>query len=149
MELEAVEQRCRNYLGQVSNPIAPVDRVLQHVRSDAACGEVCEEDLLGFLRRHEEFRVVEPAGMAQEPENAGLLAEAGLTVKPLVMLAGREPSPQQLSSALDGQLEALEEALRTAVSQAQRARDEEGERTATQLLFRAKQLREKLSIGIR
>jgi hypothetical protein len=61
------------------------------------------------------------------------------------MLAGREPSPQQLSNALDGQLEALEEALRTAVSQAQRAHDKEGERKATQLLFRAKQLREKLS----
>lgn len=144
MNLEAIEQRCLKYLMGVADPLVPFETLLRHVQEDEVCGDVSRSELLEFVRRHELFRVLDPAGVASDPEGAARLQAAGLPTGPFVVLDTRTPAPADLAGMLESQMTALIKALTTAAKEAHDAGETERMDQITRLLFTARKLRERL-----
>jgi hypothetical protein len=145
MNLEVAEQRCLNYLKQASNPLVPVQTLLRHVQQDDQCSEMTFHALLGFLRKHELFRVIDPTGMAEDEAGAQQFQQLGLPTGPYAVLDTRVPTRREMTVQMLSQFEQMEDALTAAQREAQRAGDRERENQITRLLFTAKQLKEKLN----
>ena len=131
MNLEVVEQKCVDYLQQVSNPLAPFTALLQHVRENEECASISEKDLLDFLRDHERFKLIEPTGVQTDPDTASELAEAGVPTGPRVILDSRIPTRPELSAMMNQQMARMVDALSKAFEQ---ARETETPETCDKLL---------------
>ena len=107
MILEAVENRCIEYLGQVVSPLVPVSRLLRFVTQADACEQVSEEELLAFLRPHPLFKVIDP----MEAVNG--------SGEPQVTLASRIPSQAELTAQMQEQLLKMLDALEKAEHEAE------------------------------
>lgn len=144
MNLEAIEQRCLAYLKQVSNPLVPLDTLMRYLERDAQCGVSSRQELLGFLREHELFRVIEPGldpGTAVGADDASAL---GLPGGPYVILSTRVPTRHQMAEMVFAQFETMVQALDAARSEAQRLGDAARVTKVNALLKRAEGIREHL-----
>ncbi len=144
MNLEAVEQKCLSYLKQVSNPLVPLHVLVQHLAGDPACGDVQEDVLLAFLRKHELFRVMDGPALSGESEQLGGLAEAGMLRGPYVILDTRIPTPAELGARVSEELETMRNALATALDNARQSDDSERSDRILALLARLEKLQKKL-----
>ena len=59
MSLEKIEERCLAYLRQASNPMVPVQTLLEYCQRDPDCGKLDFKELVDFLRPHELVHVVQ------------------------------------------------------------------------------------------
>ena len=144
MNLEAVEQKCLAYLMQVSRPIVSVEQLLRYLHRDAEFADVSERELLAFLRNHELFTVLEPTGLAADPEGAKALADAGVTVGSSVILETRVPTKRQLAEQMNEQLDTLLASLETAAEEAVELGDDRRHELLATLRERAIVLKERL-----
>ena len=148
MNLEAIEQKCLHYLMQVSRPLVPVDQLLRHLQREPEFETLSEHELLAFLREHELFVVLDPIGMAGDPDGRAALAEAGVSTSPSVILETRIPAQRELSEQMIAQLEMLMESLDTARKEAFQTRDAKRISFIDTLLDRASGLLDRLkSLG--
>lgn len=144
MNLEAIEQECLAYLMQVSNPLAPLENLVRHLRSREQCAEFTEAQLLQFLRQHELFKVIEPAPADQDPDVARQLAELGVPTGPRVVLVTRIPTSAQIAGMLQEQLEVMTNALAKAMAEAKEKGDTNTEDRVLDALARAEKLKKKI-----
>ncbi len=148
MQLETIEEKALNYLGQVSNPLVRIDVLHVHL-TDAAAGE---QILLGhlevFLTHHELIKVIKP--LAQE---AGVAAEEvasgdGAGPHSYVILNTRVPTERQTTAMMLDQLNSLHEALSIAQAQARDNADFSHLAEIDDALGRVEGLREKLTASV-
>jgi hypothetical protein len=144
MNLEAVEQTCLAYLKQTEKPMVPVERLMRHLNQREDCAGISEFDLLGFLRRHELFKVIDTSGLPLGIDDAAALAEAGIETGPQVMLVARIPSPAQLAEQMADQLEKLTEALSRALGEAKATGQSDKARELIKMLSRAEEIQKEL-----
>lgn len=128
MILEVVEQRCLDYLKQISHPLAPIHAVLRYVREDEKCADTTEQGLIAFLRKHELFRVI-------EPEPPGIMS---------VILETRLPSESEMKALMNDQLSNMTDALAKALREAEARGDEVTAARITKLLERARTLHDEM-----
>jgi len=144
MNLEAVEQTCLAYLKQTERPMVPVSRLMRRLQQDEDCAGISESDLLGFLRRHELFKVIDTNGLPLGIDDMAALAEAGIETGPQVMLVTRIPSPAQLAEQMAVQLQALTEALSRALAEAKETGRSDEARELIKMLSRAEEIQKEL-----
>lgn len=128
---------------QVSNPLAPVENLVRHLRTRAPCPEFTEEQLLEFLRNHELFRVIEPPESDQDSNVTRQLTELGVPSGPRVVLATRFPTSAQIAGMIQEQLDAMTDALAKAMAEAKEKGDTETEDRVLDALVRAEKLKKK------
>jgi len=143
MNLELVEQRCLKYLEQAASPMAPLRTILAHLWKDEEFADVTEQDLLSFLRKHEQVHVIE-ADADTDPEQAQTMADAGFSQGPYVILRARVPTKSEMAALIQGQLEKMTGALERALDEAVNVGDGEGQRRIQELLEKSREFREKL-----
>ncbi len=144
MNLEAVEQKCLTYLKEVSNPLVAVDSLLRFLHRDPEMSGIDETELLGFLRKHELFRVVEPPILASDSQGASELAQAGIPMSPRVFLCTRKPTEAQMIEYMAHELRNLCEALSFALKEANAAKDEKRAQRIKAALQRARSLHRRI-----
>lgn len=124
MNLERVEELCLNYLGQVTNPVVPVEKLLAYCRREQPDLVVDGAAFLHFLRHHGEITVLEgPAG--GEPVDADEFAAAGIMMGPRAVLKTRIPAEDNMRRVMERQLEAMRGQLEAALAAARKAGDRE------------------------
>jgi hypothetical protein len=144
MKLEVIEQKCLNYLKQVSNPLVDVNVLYGHVMEGPDTEGLSYVDLLDFLRHHELFKVMEPVGMAVDPDTEQMLGEAGLPVTPQVILCTRIPTQAELAQAIREQLGQMKSALVSAMREAAEKEDPARKEKVQLALHKMQMLEEKL-----
>lgn len=144
MNLEAIEQRCLKYLKESSNPLVPVSTLLRQLEAEGGLQDLSVPDFVTFLRTHELFRVIEPAGMAADDGTAEQLAADGFNVEPMVVLATREPTAKDLAEQLDAQFGRMLSALETAQKEAEKAGMAERVREVSKLRDRTAKLQQRI-----
>lgn len=144
MNLEAIEQRCLAYLAQVTRPLAPVGQLLRHLHDDPETAGVSEDELLQFLRHHEDIAVIEATGLPSEPGMAEAFAAADIPAGPYVILKSRMPTAHEWSEQFRAQMESMVEALESAHTEAMANGNQEAVREITALLDRARRLQKRL-----
>jgi hypothetical protein len=144
VNLEAIEQRCLRYLREVSRPLVPIEQLLRHLHHDEACAGITEKELLGFLRAHELFRVVDPLGMATTVNGARELEDAGISSGPCVILSTRIPSADELRTLLVTQMERMVGALEAAFNEADSMGDTSRSSEVRDVLERARRLQSRV-----
>ncbi|MCX5769781.1 MAG: hypothetical protein NTZ09_05860 [Candidatus Hydrogenedentes bacterium] len=143
MNLELVEQRCLKYLEQTASPLAPLRTLLAHLWKDEQLADVSEQDLLSFLRKHEQVHVIE-ADESTDPEQAEAMAEAGFSQGPYIILRTRVPTKSEMASLIQDQLEKMTATLEGALNEAINSGDAENQRRVQELLEKSQEFREKL-----
>lgn len=144
MNLEAIEQKCLAYLMQVSRPVIPVTQLLRYLHRDTEFADMSERELVDFLRKHELFTVLDPIGLASDPEGASALEAAGISMGTSVMLETRVPTKRQLAEMMNEQLDTILSSLETAAAEAQDAGNEQRYELIATLYERTQQLQERL-----
>lgn len=145
MSLETIEQKCLNYLKQVTNPLVDVQVLHRHVTQDVEGGGLSYADLLDFLRHHELFKVMEPIGMAVDSDTEQLLGEAGLPATPQVILCTRIPTQGELAQAIRDQLDQMKSALVSAMREASERGDDARQDAVRRALEKMQMLEERLN----
>ena len=143
MNLERVEELCLKYLGQTSNPIVPVSKLLAHCVQREGCAGITEEQITGFLRHHELVTLVE-GPRAESEEDLAALHSMGIETGPRAVLKGRVPPRDELFSLMQEQLATMSQALDTAMDEAQEFADDGRTDQLKIALDKAKQLRNKI-----
>lgn len=143
MNLELVEQRCLKYLEQAATPLVPLRTLLAHVRKDEQFGDVSEQDLLSFLRKHEQVHVIE-ADADSDPEQAEAMAQGGFSQGPYIILRTRIPTKSEMALLIQEQLEKMITALEGALGEAIKSGDDENQRRVQELIERSQEFRDKL-----
>ena len=140
MSIERVEDLCLNYLRQTPQPVTPVELLLRHCQRDDSLEKLTLDDLLRFLRRHQEITVLEglvkDSGMLPE-----LLPGAALNYGPRAVLNARIPSRKDMLLMLVQQLDHMHLALNDALSSAQYTGDAARAMQVREALDKAQQLR--------
>ncbi|NUM56050.1 MAG: hypothetical protein HUU46_20615 [Candidatus Hydrogenedentes bacterium] len=145
MNLEAIEQRCLAYLRDAPKPLAPIAHLLNVVREDEECGGITESELLGFLRKHELFTVIDPHGSgALGEDELEELAAAGLMTGPVVMLTARIPSKAEVVQAMQQNMGTMLNALEAAMNQARGENNPKLAMEVQAILKRARDLQQKM-----
>lgn len=124
--------------------MVPVNGLLRHLHGDPACVGITEEELIEFLRDHELFKVLEPPGLASEPEGAEVLDAAGLNARARVILSTRIPSADELGHLMNQELTTLASALAAALKQAREQSQPDQEERLRKLLARLGELKQEL-----
>lgn len=143
MNLEDIERKCLAYLEQSQNPIVPFDALLRFLRRNEEHRAITEKELLDFLRPHELFHVIEPLAVGDEDMNREL-AEAGLAMRPTVMLFSRVPTPRQIKESMLANIDQLTQALEAALEEARASRDRDRARHVREIIRRTTMLRQRL-----
>ncbi len=118
MQLETIEEKALNYLGQVSNPLVRIDVLHAHVTDPDAGKQILLGDLEVFLTHHELIRVIKP--LPQEADGAAeqLASVDGDGPPSYVILNTRVPTEQQTAAMTLERLNSMHEALSIAQAQA-------------------------------
>ena len=132
--LELIEQKTLNYLRLSVNPVVPVEALLAHLREDGLLVDVSMPELLGFLSKHDLFRVFDIPRL----ENGEVHG------RPAVVLDTRIPSSRDMLAYLFGELEKLEGALQEALRSARADGNLERMREVNELLDRLETIREQI-----
>ena len=127
MNLEEIERKCVMYLRNVRDPLAPVASLLERLQKDETCAAITEHELLGFLRGHELFRVIDGP---DESETTVILHE-------------RIPSQSEIRSLISQQLETITDALSKAMEETNLHGDPAARDKVCQVLERAQALQRK------
>ncbi len=118
MQLETIEEKALNYLGQISNPLVRIDVLHVHLTDPGAGEQILLSDLEVFFTHHELIRVIKPlaqeAGVATEEVASG----DGAGPRSYVILDTRVPTEQQTTAMMLDQLNSLHEALSIAQAHA-------------------------------
>jgi len=144
MNLERIEEKCVNYLDQVTNPIVPVATLLEHLRQDETCAAVTQAQLLEFLRANHAFVVVERGDEEEDPQQTAGLKEIGFVPGPRVLLKKRTPTKGELAGLIEQQLERMNVALHQGLKGATRDGDAGAVAKIREILNRADELRDHL-----
>lgn len=144
MNLEAIEQRCVAYLKETPHAVVPVPALMEHLRQDEDCADVNEVELLGFLRRHELFTVIEPMTFGEDLVDPVEIETARLMNAPKVILKTRLPSKTELSDALHEQMGTMMNALEAAMNQARGKNNPKRAMEVQAILKRARDLQQKM-----
>ncbi len=145
MNLEAVEEQALKYLAQVGNPLVRIEVLYAHLRDHGLGAGLSLTGLRDFLSKHELVRVMEPAVPVEELEALRAGETAGVPSGAYVILATRVPSDRQLAMMMLEQLEAMEEALGVAKSEALNQADMAQANRIDAALHRIQSLRGKLA----
>ncbi len=114
MNLEQVEACCLKRLAQADNPLMPVRQLLEACRA-AGHVQLEEQELLDFLRAHQDMDVME--GPAQDEEvTADGFAQAGFDMGPRVILKSRIPSQHEMVAMLQAQVAQMRAMLEKAIA---------------------------------
>lgn len=139
MNLERVEELCLRHLEQASNPLVPVDKLLEVCQRDPDLQALTLRTLLEFLRPHGDIEVVD--GVQQNEHGMpDLLAAAGIQMGARAILKRRMPTPDQLKEMLVLQIATMVEALDVARKEADHVGDAERVEQIDEALARAKTL---------
>ncbi len=123
MQLESIEEKALNYLGQVSNPLVRIDVLHAHLMDADSIEAILLSDLEEFLAHHELIRVIK--ALPQEADGAAeeLVPGDGAGPRSYVILNTRVPTGQQTAAMMLDQLNSMHEALCTAQAQARNNAD--------------------------
>ena len=144
MNLESIEQRCLAYLQEMQKPMVPIAQLLRVVHEDEDSADVTEHELLGFLRKHELFTVIEPQGLAEFGGDTHDLEAAGIMTSPRVILTTRLPSKGELAEAMQQQMGTMLNALEAAMNQARGGNNPRLAMEVQAILKRARELQQKM-----
>ena len=142
MNLDRMEEKLLNYLGQVSNPLVRLDVLYDHLRQDEQFKELSREDLLDFLNPHDQVNVIQSLG---DPKISQELEEAGFNSGPCVILRTRIPTGDRLGTMMVEQLTTVHEALGKALIEARERGDASTESEIRKALERSSDLRRRLT----
>ena len=122
MNLEQIEEKCLNYLRQTSNPLVPVDTLLEFCKRDSDADKLGRKDLLTFLRAHEQIQIMDgpAAGDVIDQDD---FAAVGLSMGQRAILKSRVPTKEELAEMLFEQLKDMTEVLVEALKQAKKTKD--------------------------
>ena len=122
MNLEKIEEKCLNYLRQASNPLVPVETLLDFCQRDPECGTMSRQELLDFLRPHAEIRVMEGPDFADVIDQDTFRA-AGINMGQRVILNTRVPAREEMVEMLFEQLKDMTDVLVLALNEAKKAKN--------------------------
>ena len=122
MNLEKVEEKCLHYLAQASNPLVPVDTLLEFCRRDPECGELTRQALLEFLRPHEQVQVMEGPDVGEVVDQA-MFSAAGINMGQRAILKTRVPAREEIAEMLYEQLKDMTDVLVESLNMAQKSGD--------------------------
>jgi hypothetical protein len=150
MNLERMTSKCVTYCSEVANPLVPVKTLLRHLHEDETFRDLAQEDLLDFLRHHEQFTVIEKDQEEEDdPEQEAELEALGFIAGPRVILDTRRPTPAQLVQTISGQMTRMTDALYRALADATESGDGEAQAQVSEILTRAEQLQMKIEEGLK
>lgn len=144
MNLETIEEKCLNYLRQASNPLVPVENLLEFCRRDPACGKLERQELLDFLRHHEQVKVIDGPD-ADEAIDQETFGAAGINMGPRAILNTRVPTREQMADMIVDQMKHMTEMLVEALHLARKAKDEPHIQELEAALQKSEALRQKMN----
>jgi hypothetical protein len=144
VNLELLEEKILDYLGQTSNPLVSVSKLCAHLQESEEFRALGESRLIEFLQGHERCRVMESPTSPGANALAESLGEQSLARGRYAILDNRVPTMDQVSDMIATQLESLKEALATALGQAR----EKGDQTTADQLLNALGRAEKIQQGL-
>ena len=118
MQLETIEEKALNYLGQVSNPLVRIDALHAHLTDPDASDRILLGDLEEFLTHHDLIRVIKPLPQEAGSATDGLVPVHGAGPCSYVILNTRVPTERQTAAMMLEQFNTLHEALSIARAQA-------------------------------
>lgn len=144
MNLEKTEERCLNYLRQASNPLVPVQTLVEFCRRDPECGKLELKELVDFLRPHELVHVVD-GPKDDEEVDVEIFEEAGIIMGPRVILKSRIPSRDQMADMLSSQVQNMTSVLVEALELAKKKGDAAHIAELEAALIKSEELRGKMN----
>ncbi len=118
MQLESIEEKALNYLGQVSNPLVRIDVLHAHLMDAGSIERILLSDLEEFLAHHESIRVIKTLLQEADGATEELVSGEGAGPRSYVILNTRVPTGQQTAVMMLEQLDSMREALSIAQTQA-------------------------------
>lgn len=144
MNLELIEEKCLNYLRQASNPLVPVNTLLEFCRREPECGKLELQELLDFLRPHELVKVVDGPDEGEAVDQETFDA-AGINMGPRAILKSRVPTKEQMTDMIAAQMRNMTEMLVEALELAKKAQDEAHIQEIEAALQKSEALRQKMN----
>ncbi len=148
MNMERIEELCLNYLRQSDNPLVPVTVLAEYCAREDKDGRLSAEELLPFLRRHGEVRVMEGPS-ENEAIGAELFSAAGIDMGPRAILKTRIPAPGEIAAMLSAQAEDMLHVLRTALAKAEKEEDHDRAAALGKALERTEAMKARIAATIR
>lgn len=144
MNLENIEEKCLHYLKQASNPLVPVEALLEFCQRDPECVSLTRQELLEFLRAHAEIQVMEGPDMgdAIDPET---FHAAGINLGQRAILNTRVPAREEMFEMLAEQLKDMTDVLVEALNTAKKNKDVERVGQLQAALQKSETLRQKMN----
>lgn len=118
MQLESIEEKALNYLGQVSNPLVRIDVLHAHLTDPDANQQILLGDLEEFLTHHELIRVIKSFPQEVGGDTEELAPGDGAGPRSYVILDTRVPTERQTAVMMLDQFNSMHEALSVARAQA-------------------------------
>lgn len=122
MNLEKIEEKCLHYLGQASNPLVPVDALLEFCQRDPECGKLDRKELLDFLRPHEHVQIMDGPELGDVIDQKDF-AKAGINMGERAILKSRFPAKEEMAEMLFEQLKDMTDVLVEALDHAKKTED--------------------------
>lgn len=122
MNLEKIEEKCIHYLGQASNPLVPLDTLLDFCQRDPECGKLDRKELLDFLRPHAQVQIMEGPAVGEVIDQSDFEA-AGIHMGQRVILKTRFPAKEEMTEMLFEQVKDMTDVLVAALEQAKKNED--------------------------
>ena len=144
MNLERIETLCLNYLEQVTNPVVPLEKLLDYCLREVPGEHLTIGVLLQFLRSHDQIEVLE-GPTEGEKVDLDTFAAVGLAMGPRAVLKARIPDGAEMRRLMQGQLDSLRDRLELAAKAAFQEKDRERMAQIDAMLERLDDLRDRLS----
>lgn len=122
MNLEKVEEKCLHYLAEASNPLVPIDTLVEFCKRDPECSGTDRKGVLDFLRHHERVNIMDGPGAGEVIEQKDFTA-AGLNMGERAILNTRVPAKEEMTEMLYEQLKDMTDVLVEAMNKAEKAKD--------------------------
>lgn len=149
MQLESIEEKALNYLGQVSNPLVRIDVLHAHLMDAGSIESIVLSDLEEFLAHHELIRVIKTLPQEADGATEELVSADGTGPRSHVILNTRVPTEQQTAVMMLEQLDSMHEALSIAQAQARDNADFNRLSKIDDALGRIEGLKQKLPASLR
>ncbi len=144
MNLEKIEEKCLHYLRESSNPLVPVDTLLEFCRRDPECGKLERKELLDFLRPHAQIEVMEGPSM-DEAIDRKTFESAGINMGQRAIIKTRFPSKEEMTEMLFEQLKDMTDVLIEALDAAKKEKDDARIKQLETALAKSETLRQKMN----
>lgn len=144
MNLEKIEEKCLHYLREASNPLVPVDTLLEFCRRDPECGKLDRKELLDFLRPHAQIEVMEGPAMGEVIDRQ-TFESAGINMGQRAIIKTRFPSKEEMTEMLFEQLKDMTDVLVEALNAAKKEKDDARIDQLQTALAKSEALRQKMN----